>query len=116
MDVYKQIFKKLQSKGLNIYSPGQHQGLCNKSYLVIKNMGSSPFAGNKVASYSIFDVIVYHPMSQYSSFESYINTVKIYLKEMKELRWSGDFSSTIDSEKNAHMMIIRYQVFKGGHM
>lgn len=37
--MFKKIYKHLKNKGFNVYSIGQHQGLCIEPFLVIFEKG-----------------------------------------------------------------------------
>ena len=43
--MFKEIYKHLKDIGFDVYSIGQHEGICTKPYLVIKENGESEIAG-----------------------------------------------------------------------
>ena len=39
--MFKEIYKHLKLKGFDVYSIGQHEGICSDPYLVIKENGET---------------------------------------------------------------------------
>ena len=110
--MFKEIYKHLKSKGLNVYSIGQHQGICKDPYFVIKDNGESEVAGTNL-SYDTIEILIYYPIGQYSALEGQINVLKQYMKELAKLRRVMNPSPTvIDDDKKAYMTSLYYQKIK----
>lgn len=111
--MWKTTYQHLKAKGVNVYSPGQHKGLCAESYVVLRDGKSSAFAGTNKVGYSVLEVHIYHPMARYSSLKDYKEMVKGHLKELDYLRYTGNETpAIIDDGKQAHAIFIDYQVLK----
>lgn len=110
--MFKEIYKHLKEKGLNVYSIGQHEGICNEPYLVIKDNGESEIVGTNLSN-DVIEILIYYPVGQYSSLEGYLNALKGYMKELTKLRRIVDSSPTIiDDDKKAYMTSLYYRKIK----
>lgn len=72
---WEDIYDALKLAGLDVYSPAQHQGDCTSPYVVVKNNGSSPYAGLS-STYTTYDILCYVPLSNYSRLEGFVDEVK----------------------------------------
>lgn len=110
--VWKKIYLHLAKLGCEVYSPGQKRDKCEKSYVVIRENGTNAMVGN-VAGYKLFDIIIYHPIDNYSTMEPYVESVKNALKDISELRPTGNETPPIiDDEVKAYTTSVLYQQFK----
>ncbi|WPC42958.1 hypothetical protein [Clostridium sp. JS66] len=110
--LWQKIYLNLKNLGYEVYSIGQKRDKCENSYIVIKENGVFAKAGN-VAGYKLFDIIIYHPITNYSSMELYVENIKQDLKCIDELKPTGNETPTvIDSEVEAYTTSIEYQQFK----
>jgi hypothetical protein len=110
--LWQEIFLHLTKLGYEVYSPGQKRDKCSNSYVVIKEDGTSAMAGN-VSGYKIFDIIIYHPLDQYSTMEFYVNNLKDDLTKINPLRPTGNETpSIIDNEVEGYTTSVTYQQFK----
>ena len=110
--VWQKIYLHLAKLGYEVYSAGQKRDLCKESYVVIKEGGVVAMVGN-VAGYKLFDIIIYHPMANYSTMEPYTENIKDALKSIDELRPTGNETPyIIDSEVQAYTTSVIYQQFK----
>ena len=111
--MWNKTYLHLKSKGINVYSPGQHKGLCTESYVVLRDGGGDSFAGTNKVGYSILDVIIYHPNNRDSSLGSYKKEVKKHLEEVKGLKKTGfETPVVMDDDKQAYTTSIEYQILK----
>lgn len=109
---WQKIYLHLKRQGFDVYSIGQKEDICEKSYIVIKEKGIFATNGN-VAGYALFDIIIYHPKDHYSTMEFYIKDVKKALKEFKNITFSGSQTPIILDEKlAAYTTRIQYKQFK----
>ena len=110
--LWQKINLHLKKLGYEVYAPGQKRDKCTDSYVVIKEGGTYALNSN-VNGYKLFDIIIYHPMSNYSSMEFYVENIKQALKEIKELRPTGNETPAIvDNKVEAYTTSIEYQQFK----
>ena len=70
---WKEIYKYLAGKGFDVYSLGQHKGICTEPYLVLRNNGASIVCSVSVQEY---EILLYYPVNRYSEFEGYIDSVR----------------------------------------
>mgnify|MGYP000845325878 FL=1 len=77
--VWQKIFLHLKRMGYEVYSPGQKSDKCTSDYVVIKENGTYAMNGN-VNGYKLFDIIIYHPMSNYSTMEFLLENIKQVMK------------------------------------
>ncbi|NOH14872.1 hypothetical protein [Clostridium cochlearium] len=110
--VWQKIYLHLKKLGYEVYSPGQKRDKCTDSYVVIKEGGTYALNSN-VNGYKLFDIIIYHPMSNYSSMEFYVENIKQAMKDIRELRPTGNETpSIVDDKVEAYTTSIEYQQFK----
>lgn len=110
--VWQKIYLHLKKLGYEVYSPGQKRDKCTDSYVVIKEGGTYAMDSN-VNGYKLFDIIIYHPMSNYSSMEFYVENIKQAMKAIGELRPTGnETQSIVDDKVEAYTTSIEYQQFK----
>lgn len=110
--LWQKIYLHLLKLGYEVYSIGQKRDKCQKSYVVVKENGVTAMVGN-VAGYKLFDIIIYHPMDNYSTMEPYVENIKQALAAIDELRATGNETpAIIDSEVEAYTTSVIYQQFK----
>lgn len=110
--LWQKIYLHLKELGYEIYSPGQKRDKCLNSYVVIKENGTFRMAGN-VAGYKLFDIIVYHPITNYSTMEFYVENIKNVMRDIEELNATGNETpSIIDDQIQAYTTSIEYKQFK----
>ena len=106
-------YDKLVEKGLKPYFQGKHKGLCTVPYTVLKDDGQLPTMGTNRTGRAILDVIIYVPLSSYPQIDNYTAQVKSALKELTNLRYTGNETSTIISDdKEAYTKSISYEILK----
>lgn len=110
MTQWQRIYNQLKSDGIDVYSPGQHKGECITPYTVLKDDGT-----NKHTSFSSvvarYDVLCYVPKEQFSTLESYVESVQASLKKMyPEIKPTYDSTASyLDPDVNGHMVSMQYQ-------
>lgn len=110
--MWKQIFDKLEEKGLNPYPPGMHEGLCTERYCVVKENSQVPFSSPRTG-YRLIDIIVFVPLVDYMQVGSYVAEIKAALEELPFLRRIGNETPVIiDDEVKAYTTSIEYQILK----
>lgn len=112
--VWERVFLLLKSKGVDVYSPGQHTGKCTSLYVVIKNTGTLGFQGsNKIGSQTL-DVMPYCPSTNYSNLEPFAAQIQDFLGELKEyIRPTGNITSVIlDDAVSGYTQTLEYQTFQ----
>lgn len=113
--VWQKVYLFLKRRGYEVYSLGQKRDKCTDSYIVLKENGTHALDSN-VNGYKLFDVIIYHPKTNYSTLELYANDVKKALKDKEItqfLRPTGNETpSILDNEVEGYTISIEYQQFK----
>lgn len=107
------IYTELKAKNLNPYMPGKHQGICTVPYCVITDGGQLPSINTNRTGLKLVDVLVFVPVSSYPVIDSYTASVKAAMKELPDLRYTGNETSVIvDNDKEAYTKSITYQILK----
>ncbi len=103
------LYDFLYSKDVNVYFIGQHSGICEKNYVVIKDGGISSLNGKAGDKY--LDLIFFIPQNRFTSIETYRKTIMSYVKEFGKLRYTGNETSIVtDDEKKALTFSITYKI------
>ena len=111
--MWKKMYDKLRSKGLNPSAPGQHVGECREKYCVIRESAQVPYFYTNRLGYRIIDIIVYVPLASYVQVEPYMNDIRAAMKELPFLRKTGTETPIItDDEAKAYTASIEYQIIK----
>lgn len=111
--MWKTIFDKLKQKGLNPYPPGQHTGLCDKPYCVVKEGNQLPSLQSNRLGQRIIDIIVFVPLNSYIALEPYMKQIRFALKELPNLRKTGfETPAVTDNDKKAYTSSIEYVIIK----
>lgn len=110
MTQWERIFKTLKAAGLDVYSPGQHQGECTAPYVVLKDSGVNGIPGFS-SNRALYDILCYVPQKRFSTLEGYIETVKTAMKpldpEIKPMQ--SQTGSFLDDVVKGHMVSIQYR-------
>ena len=48
--MFAQIYKHLKNNGFDVYSIGQHEGICTNPYIVVKENGESEIVGTSLTT------------------------------------------------------------------
>ena len=48
--MFAQIYKHLKNNGFDVYSIGQHEGICTNPYIVVKENGESEIVGTSLTN------------------------------------------------------------------
>ena len=112
--VWERVFLLLKSKGIDVYSPGQHKGQCTSLYVVVKNSGTIPSLGATQSGSQTIDVILYCPLTNYTSLEPYTIKIQQLLHELREfIRPTGNIIGVlVDDNVDAYTNTIEYQTFQ----
>lgn len=111
--MHKKIFKKLESKNLNPFYPGQHQGKCTEPYTVIREGAQIPSPSGRTTGQKIIDIILFTPGNSYLQMEEYKKQVGEALREIKGLRKTGIETPIItDDDKEAYTSSQEYVIHK----
>ncbi|MCM0648633.1 hypothetical protein NBE98_09630 [Clostridium swellfunianum] len=107
------IYDYLNSKGIDVYFIGQHQGECDNPYVVLKDDGTvGQNDSNKIGAQTV-DIIFFIPQNQFTKSISYKKQVKGYLKELNFIRYTGVESGAVtDDEKKAITFSVMYEILK----
>ena len=110
--MFKEIYLHLKQNGFNVYSIGQHKGLCESPYIVISETGDSDILGKNLMNKNV-ELLIYYPLNSYSEFEGYIEKIKRSMKELSHIRRVIENNpKIIDDDKKAYMTFLSYRIIK----
>ena len=110
MSQWKTIYRHLKTQGFSVYSPGQHQGECTESYVVIRSSTST--AKLLFTSHTdVYDIMCYVPRDKYSNLEDYVMSVKQAMKSLYPtlIPTQNETASYYDDQVKGHMVSIEYR-------
>lgn len=104
---WKKIYTHLHDGEFEVYAAGQHQGICERPYLVLINNGSIKGISVEQPEY---ELLLYCPVSCYSGFEDYIQGVKEHMNKLYPAVWmkDGEQPHYLDDDVKAYMTSIIY--------
>lgn len=110
---WQDIFLHLQEAGFDVYPPSVKIGECTSEYIVVKNNGSSRYAGLSTDN-DLYSVMCYVPKKAYSSLEPLVQRIKKSMKELEPmiLPYGSQTPSYYDDGVKAHMISIEYKNYK----
>ena len=110
MSQWQNIYRCLKQAGIDVYSPGQHQGECIAPYTVVKDAGLNPLSSFS-SSQALYDVMCYVPQAQFSTLEPYVEQVKQAMKGLYPAIVPMNFqtASFLDDTVKGHMISIQYR-------
>ena len=110
--MFAQIYKHLKNNGFDVYSIGQHEGICTNPYIVVKENGESEIVGTSLTN-DIVEFLIYYPVGTYSKLNEYKQSVLYTMKRLKGIRRVIDPMPTIiDDDKKAYMTSFTYKKIK----
>lgn len=107
---WQNIYRHLKSQGVDVYSPGQHQGECTKPYTVVRAAGLSPL-GSFSSTQALYEILCYVPMDKYSMLEGYVDEVKQAMKGLYPAIIPTYFETApfLDDTVRGHMVSVQYR-------
>ena len=110
--MFTQIYKHLKENGFDVYSIGQHKGICKSPYIVIKENGESEIIGTSLTN-DIVELLIYYPIGTYSKLNKYKQSTLYTMKLLKGIRRVVEAMPTvIDDDKKAYMTSFTYRKIK----
>lgn len=110
--MFAQIYKHLKNNGFDVYSIGQHEGICTNPYIVVKENGESEVIGTSLINDTV-ELLIYYPVGTYSKLNEYKQSVLYTMKLLKGIRRVIDPMPTIiDDDKKAYMTSFTYKKIK----
>ena len=110
--MFTQIYKHLKENGFDVYSIGQHKGICKSPYIVIKENGESEIIGTSLTN-DIVELLIYYPIGTYSKLNEYKQSTLYTMKLLKGVRRVVEAMPTvIDDDKKAYMTSFTYRKIK----
>lgn len=106
--MFKTIYTNLKNKGHDVYSIGQHQGICTGPYIVIKE--NIEVAVSDVITSQKVELLLYYPLGEYSKVNDFINSIKEDMKELRLKDTNTPYPIIIDDDKQAYMTSISYKI------
>lgn len=110
--MFTQIYRHLKDNGFDVYSIGQHKGICTNPYIVIKENGESEIAGTSLTN-DIVELLIYYPVGIYSKLNEYKQSILYTMKLLKGIRRVVEPMPTIiDDDKKAYMTSFTFRKIK----
>ena len=110
--MFTQIYRHLKDNGFDVYSIGQHKGICTNPYIVIKENGESEIAGTSLTN-DIVELLIYYPVGTYSKLNEYKQSILYTMKLLKGIRRLVEPMPTIiDDDKKAYMTSFTFRKIK----
>ena len=110
--MFTQIYRHLKDNGFDVYSIGQHKGICTNPYIVIKENGESEIAGTSLTN-DIVELLIYYPVGTYSKLNEYKQSILYTMKLLKGIRRVIEPMPTIiDDDKKAYMTSFTFRKIK----
>ena len=110
--MFAQIYKHLKNNGFDVYSIGQHDGICTSPYIVVKENGESEVVGTSLVN-DVVELLIYYPIGKYSELSSYKKRILDVMKYQKGVRRIIEAMPTIiDDDKKAYMTSFTYKKIK----
>ena len=110
--MFAQIYKHLKNNGFDVYSIGQHEGICLSPYIVVKENGESEVVGTSLVNDSI-ELLIYYPFGRYSEISEYKKRILNIMKYQRGVRRVIEAMPTIiDNDKKAYMTSFTYKKIK----
>lgn len=110
--MFEQIYKHLKNNGFDVYSIGQHEGICSNPYIVIKENGESEVVGTSLVN-DMVELLIYYPIGRYSELSNYKKRILNTMKYQQGIRRVIEAMPTvIDDDKKAYMTSFTYKKIK----
>ena len=110
--MFTEIYEHLKNNGFEVYSIGQHKGICSNPYLVIKENGTNEIVGTSLNS-EMVEIMIYYPLGSYSKLNQYKQSTLYCMKFLKGIRRIIESSPTIiDDDKKAYTTSFYYRKIK----
>lgn len=110
--MFKEIYKHLKDNGFDVYSIGQHEGICTNPYIVVKENGESEVVGTSLINDTV-ELLIYYPVGRYSELSSYKKRILNIMKYQRGVRRVIEAMPTIiDDDKKAYMTSFTYKKIK----
>ncbi len=110
--MFSQIYKHLKNNGFDVYSIGQHEGICSNPYIVVKENGVSEVVGKSLIN-DVVELLIYYPIGKYSELATYKKRILNTMKYMSRVRRVMDPAPTIiDDDKKAYTTSFTYKKIK----
>ena len=110
--MFTQIYRHLKDNGFDVYSIGQHKGICTNPYIIIKENGESEIAGTSLTN-DIVELLIYYPVGTYSKLNEYKQSILYTMKLLKGIRRIVEPMPTIiDDDKKAYMTSFTFRKIK----
>jgi hypothetical protein len=109
MSRWKDIYSHLKKAGFEVYSPGQHQGECTSSYVVIKDAGATKLGGFS-STQATYDILCYVPGQHFSQLEPFVESVEAAMRGLYPMMRPAHFRtpSFYDDTVKGHMISTQY--------
>lgn len=110
---WSDIYDLLKKKGIDVYSPGQHEGECISKYVVVK-IGTLQRANDFSSVQYQYDLMLYVPKDEYSTLEAFVEEIKEYMKDLYPMirPLNSQTGSFYDDTVKGHMISVQYYNYR----
>lgn len=107
---FMDLYKYLNDNGIEVYSPGQKTGECEKPYVVVKDAGTTRY-NNYSSTQTLYDIMCYVPKDHFTYLEIYVKKVKDLMNDLRPVFMPiySETESFYDDSVKAHMISIQYR-------
>lgn len=107
------IYTKLKNDGVDVYFPGQHKGICQSPYTVIRKDAQLTYAGTNKLGQRIVDIMIYCPIKSYKAAEDYVKDIRKYMEGFNFLRKTGfETPWMVEDDIEAYSTSLQYTIIK----
>lgn len=110
--MYKKIADTLTEEGIDVYSIGQHKGVCSEPFIVVKEYLSTSTSGKVIISDTV-DIFPFYPIGRYTQVSTYINKVDqamLTIPGLEKIYNGGPI--TVDDNMKAYTTRLSYRLLK----
>lgn len=106
--MFEKIYKKLKSNDIDVYSIGQHKGVCENPIVIIKEHEPMEVVGSNYYNNTV-NLICYYPLGAYTKVKEFKNKICNCMEELKEFEREMVGNPTmVDDDKQAYLFTLRY--------
>lgn len=107
--MFKEIYLHLKNNRIDVYSLGQHKGLCKSNYVVIRELGQTKIDGKSLVREDV-ELLLYIPLQKYSGIANFKEEVKKAMSSLKGYRLDIiPVTTIIEEDKQAYMTYLSYK-------
>lgn len=106
--MFEKIYKKMKNNDIEVYSIGQHQGICKEPFVVVKEYEPIEVVGSNYYN-NMVELVCLYPLGSYSMLKEFKSRIENIMMELKE--FDREFLGNpvvVDNEKQAYLFTLQY--------